>query len=172
MAAEGLPSLEWPASPPPHHGWTSSLRVVLPVSPTFLPQNQEPQLPQPPSPGLVFRLGVLICLGLNTLLSHVRQHREGGLHNEVNEACGEGVTQQECLTRGLGSVYGWHGCDPWLCAKQGNLGLKVPSGGSLGDNVFVTPENSPTAHLPGLPPEDPMLFPAGAPLQENSFEGW
>ena len=41
----------------------------------------------PHSPGLVFRLGVVIPGGLDTLLSHIGEHRERGLHNEVDEAC-------------------------------------------------------------------------------------
>ena len=42
----------------------------------------------PHSPGLVFRLGVVVPGGLDTLLSHIGEHRERGLHNEVDEACG------------------------------------------------------------------------------------
>ena len=42
----------------------------------------------PHSPGLVFRLGVVVPSGLDTLLSHIGEHRERGLHNEVDEACG------------------------------------------------------------------------------------
>lgn len=43
--------------------------------------------PQPSSPGLIFRLGVIIHQGLHAFLSHVSQHRECGLHYEVNETC-------------------------------------------------------------------------------------
>lgn len=57
------------------------------MSLTPFSQNQKARIPQSSSPGLVFRLGVLIHQGLDTLLSHVGQHRECGLHNEVNETC-------------------------------------------------------------------------------------
>lgn len=57
------------------------------MSLTPFSQNQEAGLPQSSSPGLVFRLGVLIHQGLDTFLSHVGQHRECGLHNEVDETC-------------------------------------------------------------------------------------
>lgn len=67
------------AMPPP---WGPS---SVSLTPFF--QNQEAGLPQSSSPGLVLRLGVVIHQGLHTLLSHVGQHRECGLHNEVNETC-------------------------------------------------------------------------------------
>ncbi|VCW98528.1 unnamed protein product, partial [Gulo gulo] len=58
-----------------------------------LPQNEETQLPQPPSPGLAFRLGVLIRQRLDALLGHISQHREGWLHDEVDETCSKGGTR-------------------------------------------------------------------------------
>lgn len=60
------------------------------MHPMSLRQNQETWLLQLPSPGLVFRLGVLIHQGLDALLCHIGQHGERGLHNEVNETCREG----------------------------------------------------------------------------------
>lgn len=47
----------------------------------------------PHSPGLVFRLGVVVPGGLDTLLSHISEHRERGLHNEVDEACSANNTR-------------------------------------------------------------------------------
>lgn len=49
--------------------------------------SQDTWLPQSQSPGLTFRLGIIICQGLDTLFCHISQHREGWLHNEVNETC-------------------------------------------------------------------------------------
>lgn len=74
------------------------LLLVFSLRPSSLPQKQETQLPQHPSPGLVFRLGVVIRQGLDALLGHIGQHREGGLHDEVNEACREGGAGWRGLT--------------------------------------------------------------------------
>lgn len=98
-------------------GCTSSLRSVLSVSPSSLPQNQETWLSQPPSPGLGLRLGVLVHQGLHTLLSHISEHGEGGLHDEVDETCGEGEHDGEVHPEG------------WA---QGPARLEPPAAGKTG----------------------------------------
>lgn len=112
-------------SPLACHGCTSSLRSMLSESPSSLPKNQETELPQPPSPGLALRLGVLIRQGLDALLGHISQHREGWLHNEVDETCSKGGTQwrvpphTHTQRAGQRRLCGWN---PWLRVRQGDPG--------------------------------------------------
>ena len=101
----------------------------------------------PHSPGLVFRLGVGVPGGLDTLLSHIGEHRERGLHNEVDEACGacnkEKADLGSCAEDTAGTPV------PPAACNTVTWGSKVPSGGNLCDDVFVTPENStPALHAP------------------------
>lgn len=136
------------------------------MSLTSLPQNKETWLPQPASPGLVFRLGVLIPQGLDTLLSHVSEHRECGLHNEVDETYSE-----EGNTVAISSLEGW------VVHMAGMAVTRLQSsqwGQPLGD-VLVTPANSPPSHSPRPQPSTSgphtLAYQAGF-YRKNGFEAW
>lgn len=94
------------------------------MSLTPFSQNQKARLPQSTSPGLVFRRGVLIHHGLDALLSHVSQHGECGLHDEVDETCSaEGNTMTMSYLEAWGVEMAGMAVTP-LHVKQSNLWLK------------------------------------------------
>lgn len=145
------------------------------MSLTSLPQNKETWLPQPSSPGLVFRLGVLIPQGLDTLLSHISEHRECGLHNEVDETCSE-----EGNTVAISSLEGWvvHMAGmavTRLLVKQTNLGLQSSQWEQALGDILVTPANSPPSHSPCPWPSTSgphtLAYHAGF-YRKNDFEAW
>lgn len=76
--------------------------------------SQDSWLPQLQSPGLTFRLGIIICQGLDTLFCHISQHREGGLHNEVNETCRKCSINKDVSLGELGRGEREHDCEPQL----------------------------------------------------------
>lgn len=100
----------------------------------------------PHSPGLVFRLGVVVPGGLDTLLSHISKHRERGLHNEVDEACNADNTRTR-LTWGVRRGLGRHASAP-SCTEQSPGAQELPVGATF-VMMYVTPENStPALHAP------------------------
>lgn len=87
----------------------------------------------PHSPGLVFRLGVVVPGGLDTLLSHISKHRERGLHNEVDEACNADNTRTRLTLGGAQRTRPARQC-PQL-HRTVTWGSRAPSGGNLCDDV-------------------------------------